>query len=148
MFASVSAHDLYLHLFSVCFLTTCTPVCSFHPVISILNVGMVQVTEHSLGEPVYFSWLGCASVLKLCWVSVAAVWMCSLQHWQTTGLMRSRFFWFRVRYWHPSQLHRAVTVSLNPQDDVFIPAMLELTHNADRGLLPEGVCACVWAFVS
>ncbi len=30
-------------------------------------------------------------MLKLCWVNVAAVWICSLQHWQTRGLMRSRF---------------------------------------------------------
>ncbi len=72
------------------------------------TVGVAQVAERSLCDPVYFSWLGCASVPKLCWVSVAAVWMCSLQHWQTTGLMRSRFSRFRVRYWHPSRLSHSV----------------------------------------
>lgn len=92
------------------------------------TVGVVQVTELSIGDPVYFSWLGCASVLKLCWASVATVWMCSLQHWQTGVLMRSRFVNFSL-VWsviltplYP-RLHGAATVSLNPRDDVFVPAM-------------------------
>lgn len=56
-------------------------------------------------------------------------------------------FRFRVWYWHPSRLHRAVTISLNPQDEVFIPAMSEWTQNANRGLVPEVICVCVWVSV-
>lgn len=36
-------------------------------------VGVVQVTEPSMSDPVYFSWLGCVSVLNLCWLSVTVL---------------------------------------------------------------------------
>lgn len=73
-----------LHLFSVCFLCSCLQI-SYNGFQSSA-AGVVQVNEHSIGDPVYFFWLGYVSVPRLCWGSVAAVWMCSLQHWQTTCL--------------------------------------------------------------
>lgn len=83
-----------------------------------------------------FSWLGCISVLKLCWLTAVRVWMYSLQHWQTTGLMRSRFenfLRFRMWYWHSSWLHRAPT---QPSGWCVLPV---LTHNTNGGLVPEDV---------
>lgn len=69
---------------------TSKPICRLYTAVST-TTGVVQVTERSFGDPLFFSWLGCVSVLKFCWVSVAAFWLYSVQHQPTTGLMRSRF---------------------------------------------------------
>lgn len=112
-------------------------------------VGVVQVTECSMSDPVYFSWFG--------WVSEALLVECgcsldvftpALANCRPNEIQIWELFWFRVWYWHLSRLHRAVTVSPNTQDNVFIAASPELTHNANGGLVPEGISACVWEFVN
>lgn len=118
---------LYTHLCSVYFFTACRrqtsePVCSFHPVVSILccRGGSGHQRLYWLSGLFLLAWL-CFSVEALlgecgCMLDVFTpaladyrpneiqIWLC----------------WFRVWYWHPSRLHRAVTASLNPQNDVVI----------------------------
>lgn len=59
---------------------------------------VVQVTEPSTSDPVYFSWLGCVSVLNLCWLSVTAVWTftSALVNYGPNEIQIWEFSWFRV----------------------------------------------------
>lgn len=68
---------------------------SFHPRLQ----GWFRSLSALLVIHYFFSRLGCVSVLKFCWVSVAAFWLHSVQHQPTTGLMRSRFESFPGLEW-------------------------------------------------
>lgn len=99
---------------------TSEPSCSFHPEVSILSF-------RSFRSPgaLCFSWLGCVSLLKLRCSTAVAGWMCSLQRWQATDLMRSRLV-HPLWYWHFSRLHRAATA-------LFIAVLPKLAYNANGG---------------
>lgn len=74
----------------VCFHTSSRleTICSFHPEVSILSFRSFR-SPGALWA-ICFSWLGCVSLLKLLCSTAVTGWMCSLQCWQATDLMRAR----------------------------------------------------------
>lgn len=83
--------------FTVCYISLCGfsykqqpsgPICSFHPEVSILSFGGFR--SPGALRAICCSWLGCVSLLKLRSSTAVTGWMCSLQRWQATDLMRSR----------------------------------------------------------
>lgn len=119
---------LYTHLCSVYFFTACRrqtsePICSFHPVVSILccRGGSGHQRLYWLSGLFLLAWLHftvkallgeCGFMLDVFTPALAGYRPNEIQIWELC--------WFRVWYWHSSRLHRAVTVSLNPQNDVVI----------------------------
>lgn len=94
-----------------------------------------------------FSWLGFVSGLKLCWLSVARVWMYSPQHWQSTDLMRSRFEkFFGSEYDIDTPLSSTGLQPSQPTLRIMWSLLAELTDKANEDLFPEGVSVCDWTF--
>lgn len=147
---SLSFHVLCVHLFSVYFLSFCgqqtsEPVCSFHPVVSIL---------YCRGGSGHWALCWWARLFLLAWLRLSAEALLGKCGWSldvfTPTLADCSANEIQIEIFSqfsdtepPSWLQGAVTISIYLQDDVFIPAMPVLTHPANWGFVPWGISTYV-----